>query len=74
MYHLKQIYLDLIADYDPFTDISEHTNLTCGQMLYNLIEIKKNNFDFIDLDTMKLYDRFTTLIYLFESLGFKPSL
>jgi hypothetical protein len=71
---IKQLYFELIQDYDPYEDISEHKKLTVSQMLYNLIEIKKNNFDFIDLETMKIYNRFTTLIDIFTSLGIKPEL
>ncbi len=43
-------------------------------MLYNLIEIKKNNFDYIDKDIMTLYNRFKTLIDIFQALGIKPTL
>lgn len=74
MADIKQLYFELIQDYNPFEDMNEHKNINLSQMLYNLIEIKKNNFDFIDLDTMKIYNRFTTLIDIFESLGIKPSL
>lgn len=74
MADIKQLYFELIQDYNPFEDISEHEKLTASQMLYNLIEIKKNNFDYIDLETMKIYNRFTTLIDIFTSLGIKPEL
>lgn len=74
MADIKQLYFELIQDYNPFEDMNEHKNLNLSEMLYNLIEIKKNNFDFIDLDTMKIYNRFTTLIDIFTSLGIKPEL
>lgn len=74
MADIKKLYIELMQDYDPFDDIEEHKKYTTSQMLYNLIEIKNNNFDYIDEESFEIYNRFKTLIEIFQSLGVKPSL
>lgn len=74
MADIKKLYIELIHEYDPFDDIEEHKKYNTSQMLYNLIEIKNNNFDYIDEESFKIYNRFKTLIDIFQSLGVKPSL
>lgn len=74
MADIKKLYIELIQDYDPFEDITEHEHLNNNQMLYNLIEIKKNNFNYIDKSTLTIYNRFKTLIDIFQALGIKPTL
>ena len=74
MIDYRQLYIDLIHDYDPFTDISEHENLTDSEMLYNLIEIRDNNEldSFIHEEDVYIFNRFNELISLFEQLGISP--
>ena len=74
MNDIKIRYFDLLSDYDPFLEVSEHENFTPSQMLYNLIEIRKNNFDYIDKDTFELLKRFDALIEYMKSQGIKPGL
>ena len=64
---LKQMYLDLIQEYDPYTDLNEHINLSDQKQLYNLIEIRKNNFDFADNDN--IINKFDSLINLYKTNG-----
>jgi hypothetical protein len=74
MADIRKLYFDLIKDYDPFEDISEHENMTESEMLYNLEEIAENN-DIDNCDTIEeemIRDRFYTLIDLFHALGYHP--
>jgi len=65
MADIRKLYIDFISDLDPFTDITEHENMSIKSMLYNLNEIKKNwNFEPSD----PLYNRINTLIDLFTIL------
>ena len=69
MSDIKQLYIELISDFDPYGDITEHETLTESEMLYNLQEIR-NNFTYIDYDET-IIKRFNTLIDLFIALGIK---
>lgn len=70
----RKLYIDLIQDYDPYSDISEHENLTESEMLYNLIQIKENNgIENIESeDDQYIHDRFLSLIGLFKAQGITP--
>ena len=74
MIDTRQLYIDLISDYDPFSDISEHENLSESDMLYNLIEMKENNgLENIETEEDQyIFDRFNTLIALFKAQGVSP--
>lgn len=72
MADIKKLYLELITDYDPFTDINEHKKLELCEMLYNLEEIKKNDLE--ESDDYILINRFNTLIELFHVLGYNAYL
>ena len=72
MADIRKLYLELIHDYAPYEDMTEHESMTECEMLYNLIEIRENNdIDIIDNeDDQIIYDRFNTLIDLFKALGY----
>ena len=78
MADIRKMYLDLISDYTGFeSDLDYHKNLSNENMLYSLKVIKENNFD-NDLENLEndkplqsIYNRFCTLISIFESLGIK---
>ena len=74
MIDIRKLYIDLIQDYDPYSDISEHENLTESEMLYNLIQIKENNgIENIESeDDQYIYDRFLSLIGLFKAQEISP--
>lgn len=74
MIDVRKLYIELISDYEPFEDISEHENLTESEMLYNLIEIKENNgIENIETEEDQyIYDRFLSLIALFKAQGVSP--
>ena len=74
MIDIRKLYIDLIQDYDPYSDISEHENLTESEMLYNLIQIKENNgIENIETeDDQYIYDRFLSLIGLFKAQEITP--
>lgn len=65
MADIRKLYIDFISDLDPFTDITEHENMSIKSMLYNLNEIKKD-WNFAPSDP--LYNRINTLIDLFTIL------
>ena len=69
MADIKKLYIDLITDYDPYTDINELLNSSPSEMLYNMMEIQRNNIESIDDEAM--VNRFNTLIELFKALGIK---
>jgi hypothetical protein len=69
MADIKKLYIDLITDYDPYTDINELLNSSPSEMLYNMIEIQRNNIESIDDEA--IVNRFNTLIELFKALGIK---
>ena len=69
MADIKKLYIDLITDYDPYTDINELLNSSPSEMLYNMIEIQRNNID--SIDDKAIVNRFNTLIELFKALGIK---
>lgn len=74
MIDTRQLYIDLISDYDPYCNISEHENLSESEMLYNLIEMKENNgIENIESEEDQyIFDRFNTLIALFHAQGVSP--
>lgn len=74
MIDTRKLYIELITDYDPYCDISEHEKLSDSEMLYNLLEIKENNgIENIDTEEEQLiYDRFIALIDLFKAQGVNP--
>lgn len=72
MADIKNLYIEFISSLCPFEDMEEHNNISFSDMLYNLIEIKKD-FNYIDRETMAMYNRLNTLIDIFKSLGVKPS-
>lgn len=69
MADIKKLYIDLITDYDPYTDINELLNSSPSEMLYNMIEIQRNNIE--SIDDKSIVNRFNTLIELFKALGIK---
>jgi hypothetical protein len=69
MADIKKLYIDLITDYDPYTDINELLNSSPSEMLYNMIEIQRNNIE--SIDDKAIINRFNTLIELFKALGIK---
>lgn len=69
MADIKKLYIDLITDYDPYTDINELLNSSPSEMLYNMIEIQRNNIN--SIDDKAIVNRFNTLIELFKALGIK---
>ncbi len=69
MADIKKLYIDLITDYDPYTDINELLNSSPSEMLYNMIEIQRNNIE--SIDDKAIINRFYTLIELFKALGIK---
>lgn len=69
MADIKKLYIDLITDYDPYTDINELLNSSPSEMLYNMMEIQRNNIESIDDEA--IVNRFNTLIELFKALGIK---
>ena len=68
----RQLYFELIHDYDPYIDIDQ--NISDSEMLYNLIEIRDNNgIENCDNEEEQLiYERFLSLIDLFKTLGINP--
>ena len=79
MADIKKLYIELIQDYDPYTDINEHVNLTDSGMLYNLLNLQKDFdclVDFSDFSesAIDLLNRCNTLIDIFQALGIKPTL
>ncbi len=69
MADIKKLYIDLITDYDPYADINELLNSSPSEMLYNMIEIQRNNIE--SIDDKAIINRFNTLIELFKALGIK---
>lgn len=69
MADIKKLYIDLITDYDPYTDINELLNSSPSEMLYNMMEIQRNNIE--SIDDKAIVNRFNTLIELFKALGIK---
>lgn len=69
MADIKKMYIDLITDYDPYTDINDLLNSSPSEMLYNMIEIQRNNIE--SIDDKAIVNRFNTLIELFKALGIK---
>lgn len=69
MADIKKLYIDLITDYDPYTDINELLNNSPSEMLYNMMEIQRNNIE--SIDDKAIVNRFNTLIELFKALGIK---
>jgi len=69
MADIKKLYIDLITDYDPYTDINELLNSSPSEMLYNMTEIQRNNIE--SIDDKSIVNRFNTLIELFKALGIK---
>ena len=69
MADIKKMYIDLITDYDPYTDINELLNSSPSEMLYNMMEIQRNNIESINDEA--IVNRFNTLIELFKALGIK---
>lgn len=79
MADIRKLYIDLIQDYDPYTDIHEHNNLSNSAMLYNLQNLQKDFLclvDFADFSkaSIDLLNRCNTLIDLFEALGIKTTI
>lgn len=71
----RQLYFELLHDYDPYADTSDLNNdISDSEMLYNLIEIRDNNgIENCDNEEEQLiYERFLTLIDLFKALGINP--
>ena len=69
MADIKKLYIDLITDYDPYIDINELLNNSPSEMLYNMIEIQRNNI--ASIDDKAIVNRFNTLIEIFKALGIK---
>ena len=69
----RQLYFELIHDYDPYADTSD-LDISDSEMLYNLIEIRDNNGieNCDNEDEQLIYERFLNLIDLFKSLGINP--
>ncbi len=67
---IRDLYFDLIADYDDYIDLSELKDISNSEMLYNLIEMKKNfNIDDLkDIELLNIFNRINTLIELFQVL------
>lgn len=77
MADIRKLYFDLLNDYDPFHENEEvDYNISESQMLYNLLEIKKNNGieNYDNEQEKKIYYRFISLINVMQLLGIKPSL
>lgn len=71
MNKLRYRYYRLIESLDPYEDISQHYKLTLNQMLYNLIEIKKDwKFEEGGKENTALKE----LIEAFKIRGYKPAL
>ena len=68
MKDLKALYIELINSLYPYEEIPE--NLSGKEMLYNLIEISKNNFDLSIEENRKDFNRVITLIDVFRYLNF----
>lgn len=68
----RQLYFELIHDYDPYIAIDQ--NISDSEMLYNLIEIRDNNGieNCDNEDEQLIYERLLNLIDLFKSLGINP--
>lgn len=69
----RQLYFELIHDYDPYSDTND-PDISDSEMLYNLIEIRDNNgIENCDNEEEQLiYERFLELIDLFKTLGINP--
>ena len=68
---LRYRYYRLIESLDPYEDIRQHYTLTLNQMLYNLIEIKK---DWKFEEDSKENTALKELIEAFKIRGYKPAL
>ena len=75
MNQLKKMYIDFINALDPYWDAYEESKNVTGieppEMLYNLIEIKK---DWDLSDDIELSKRLDALIYLFKQNNVEPSI
>lgn len=70
MADLKSLYIDLIGSLYPYEEIPETDTLSINEMLYNLIEISKNNFDLSIEENIKDFNRVNTLIDVFRCINF----
>ena len=72
MADIRKLYFDLIDSIYPYAECYEDIdrNMSESEMLYNLIEMKKDMIN--DSDTIEDRNRINTLIELFRALGIKP--
>lgn len=66
---LKQLYIDFINEYDPYYD--EPAPESLEEMLYNLQEIRENDFQdpWIDENTVYLVEFLDNIIGQFKAAG-----
>ena len=81
MADIRQLYIDVLKDYDPYEYFEEQeqieSDLSLNTMLYNLICIVTLNFQDCTKEELKhdaIYNRMNTLINLLTILGGKPVL
>ena len=81
MADIRQLYIDVLKDYDPYEYFEEQeqieSDLSLNTMLYNLICIVTLNFQACTKEELKhdaIYNRMNSLINLLTILGAKPTL
>lgn len=73
MEDIRNIYFDLVKNLYPYIECYEDLDksISLNEMLYNLIEISKNNLN--PIDDKEDLNKVLTLIDLFQGLGIKPT-